>query len=158
MQTKHLTTHVIVYVTASRRDALHLCLAPFAVSSSTSNFISISRIMATSLAPTFEDLDDADPTMCSLPELRPQFFIPRLEEKPQNPIMDTLRLWKNRSRLQVDLVAQSYMLPPELQLLSEDVIKFEQAKRDQLESIWTRAVSRRHGSMVRRPTYARHLS
>ncbi|TFK94615.1 hypothetical protein K466DRAFT_476152 [Polyporus arcularius HHB13444] len=103
--------------------------------------------MATSLAPTFEDIDDADPTMCSLPELRPQFFIPRLEEKPQNPIMDTLRLWKNRSRLQVDLVAQSHMLPPELQLLSEDVIKFEQAKRDQLESIWTRAVSRRHGSM-----------
>ncbi|KAI0702946.1 Spc98 family-domain-containing protein [Cerioporus squamosus] len=91
--------------------------------------------------------DEAGPTICALPELRPQFFIPRLEEKPQNPIMDTLRFWQNRSRPQDNYMEQSRILPPELQLLSEDVLKFEQAKKDHLESIWTRAALRRHGSM-----------
>lgn len=114
--------------------------------------------MATYLAPELANVDDAGPPICALPELRPQFFIPRLEEKPQNPIMDTLRFWQHRSQLQDDFMAQTRVLPQELRLLSEDVLKFEQAKRDQLESIWSQAVSRRHGSMVRRPMYARHTS
>ncbi|RPD78227.1 hypothetical protein L226DRAFT_558242 [Lentinus tigrinus ALCF2SS1-7] len=103
--------------------------------------------MTASPAPAVLDTGDTDPMIHALPELRPHFFIPRLEDKPQNPIMDTLRLWQNRSRPQDVCMERTPTLPPELQLLSEDVLKFEQAKRSELESIWTRAVSRRHGSM-----------
>lgn len=45
----------------------------------------------TSLAP-LPLVDDATLLLDTLPEFRARFIVPRLAEKPQNPIMDTLRL------------------------------------------------------------------
>ena len=78
----------------------------------------------------------------------PQFFIPRLEDKPQNPIMDSIRLMQNHP-----IGAQTYAtpsLPLELRLLSEDIGQFEQDKRQlRLEPLWELPISRKVGHMVR---------
>ena len=81
-----------------------------------------------------------------LSELNPQFFIPRLEDKPQNPIMDTLRIMKH------DHVPSSppavALLPPELQALSEETLKFAQVRRETISSLWELAASRDRGTSV----------
>ena len=114
--------------------------------------------MMPSLLPEIMDVNDAGPTICAMPQLRPHFFVPRLEDKPQNPIMDTLRLWRNRSRPQEwTQEKSSSALPPELRLLSEDVLQLEYARKNQMQTIWTQAVTRRHGTMVRIPMSTMHL-
>ncbi|KAI0829680.1 Spc98 family-domain-containing protein [Trametes gibbosa] len=57
-----------------------------------------------------------------LSDVPARFFIPRLADKPQNPIMDTLRLMRS-SNLQNTTHPTSFGLPPELEVLSEDVAK-----------------------------------
>ncbi len=98
-----------------------------------------------------EPVEDREPTICALPEIPPQFFIPRLEDKPQNPIMDTLCMYKHpygqESKTPVHRLS---LLPAELNLLSESISKFEQEKRAQrLEMLWEQAVSRRSAKLVR---------
>lgn len=92
--------------------------------------------------------DEVGSTICALPNIPLQFFIPRLDERPQNPIMDALRLAQNRPRVHVPSQTKPSVLPLELQVLAGDVVSFEEAKRNHLESVWQRAVSRRHGYMV----------
>ena len=85
----------------------------------------------------------------ALPELPPQFFVPRLEEKPQNPIMDTLRIMKGNMSVQ-SVIEPMHHMPLELHLLSEDLAVFEQEKkRIRLESVWEQAVSRNRRYVVR---------
>ncbi|CDO76725.1 hypothetical protein BN946_scf184796.g19 [Trametes cinnabarina] len=78
-----------------------------------------------------------------LPELSLQFFVPRLTEKPQNPIMDTLRMIRLPVEHKKPMEPVLPRLPDELQLLVEDVARFAQAKYDRLEDIWKLAVSDR---------------
>ena len=100
--------------------------------------------------PDLESVDDMGPAICALPEIPPQFFIPRLEDKPQNPIMDTLQLMYRRADEQKPPSYSPSLLPPELNLLSEEISKFEQEKRVQrLDAIWELAMSQRLGKMVR---------
>ncbi|KAI0356163.1 hypothetical protein OH77DRAFT_1423763 [Trametes cingulata] len=82
----------------------------------------------------------------TLPDLQPRFFIPRLADKPQNPIMDTLRLMRTHEHPR-PVEPISLRVPLELQLLSEDVARFAQEKQAQarLEDVWRMAVSERHG-------------
>ncbi|KAI8993788.1 Spc98 family-domain-containing protein [Trametes punicea] len=99
------------------------------------------------LIPSVHDLDTGDlvhahPPSQTLPELPPQFFIPRLTDKPQNPIMDTLRTTRNSEGFSA-LQHVSMRLPKELELLSEDVAKFAQAKQSRLEDMWRLAASER---------------
>ena len=78
-----------------------------------------------------------------LPVLNPHFFIPRLEDKPQNPIMDTLRIMQNR--LHDHPPPPTFVLPPELHALSEDTLLFAEKRRNALESLWELAASRKSG-------------
>ncbi|KAI0779845.1 Spc98 family-domain-containing protein [Fomes fomentarius] len=98
---------------------------------------------------TLEPVEDMEPTICALPEIPPQFFIPRLEDKPQNPIMDTLGMYNHPYEQQSKPPAHRLsLLPPELNLLSESISKFEQEKRAQhFEMLWEQAVSRRSGKL-----------
>ncbi|KAI0371144.1 hypothetical protein BV20DRAFT_1120885 [Pilatotrama ljubarskyi] len=92
-------------------------------------------------------LEDArDLRRDTLPDLPPQFFIPRLADKPQNPIMDTLRLMRSHEQPRHAETA-TLRIPLELQLLSEDVATFAQEKQahTRLEDVWRLAASERHG-------------
>ncbi|KAI0674988.1 Spc98 family-domain-containing protein [Trametes maxima] len=80
----------------------------------------------------------------SLPELPPQFFIPRLSDKPQNPIMDTLRLIRG-AQPPKPAESMSLRLPLELELLSEDVARFADERQVRLENLWQMAATEKHG-------------
>jgi hypothetical protein len=53
-----------------------------------------SRLDDTVMSLTLPQLYDSDPTEYKneLPHVLPQFFMPRLQDRPQDPIMDTLRI------------------------------------------------------------------
>ncbi|KAH9855199.1 hypothetical protein C2E23DRAFT_814873 [Lenzites betulinus] len=83
-------------------------------------------------------------------DLPARFFIPRLADKPQNPIMDTLRLLRNSERPQ-PTEPPLFGLPPELEVMSQDVAQFVADKQTaRLEDIWRIAVSEkpRHKNQV----------
>ena len=52
------------------------------------------RVNATVMSLTLPQLCDGNPTEYKneLPHVLPQFFMPRLQDRPQDPIMDTLRI------------------------------------------------------------------
>jgi len=85
-------------------------------------------------------LDDnaAHPTMDDLPPILPKFFVPRLIDSPQNPIMDTLRL--SSKNLQAHL-------PPEISIISA-VPDLPRTLR-RTNNPWLEAVTRNSGSRVR---------
>lgn len=87
-------------------------------------------------------------TVVALPELPPRFFIPRLDDKPQNPIMDTLRILQKNSHSTFNSAPPPPTLPPELVLLSGDLLKVAQARQSNLEDIWQSALLHRHGHTV----------
>ncbi|KAI0769320.1 Spc98 family-domain-containing protein [Trametes elegans] len=103
--------------------------------------------MMTFLIPPVKELDATmdehgdPPSHTTLPDLPPQFFIPRLADKPQNPIMDTIKLMRSPEPLQT-IQSISMRLPLELALLSEDVARFASEKQVQpLDNIWELAAS-----------------
>ncbi|KAI1796462.1 Spc98 family-domain-containing protein, partial [Ganoderma leucocontextum] len=89
--------------------------------------------------------EDVGKTVVALPELPPNFFIPRLDDKPQNPIMDTLRILQKKPHSISTSAPPAPSLPPELALLSGDLLKFAQARQSNLEDIWQSAALLRHG-------------
>jgi hypothetical protein len=75
-------------------------------------------------------LDMTAPTLGSLPKIQSKFHVPRLVDKPQNPIMDTLYLNRTK-KFHADSGFMS--LPPELAIVTGDI----QARRDILGlDIW----------------------
>ncbi|EJF65129.1 hypothetical protein DICSQDRAFT_98693 [Dichomitus squalens LYAD-421 SS1] len=109
--------------------------------------------------------EDVRKNAAALPGLPPRFFIPRLDDKPQNPIMDTLRLLRNKSQTEPFPAPQTSKLPPELESLSEDLLRFAQARQSNLEDIWQSAASRKHNKMNQalswdalRPTFSPHAN
>lgn len=75
--------------------------------------------------------------MESLPPISPHFFVPRLCEKPQNPIMDTLKLSSTHS-----FTLSKPALLPELSILVADTCGHLLFPRDTKseDAIWTEAM------------------
>ena len=103
---------------------------------------------ASPISSEIKPFEDTTSALRPLPGLPPQFFIPRLEDKPQNPIMDTLRIMP--TRLHAAAIPLAFRLPPELQALSADTLKFVEARRNALESVWGLAASGNNASTVSR--------
>ena len=106
--------------------------------------------------PTFDQLSDfshefdLQTPLEDLPRLAPRFFVPPLENKPQNPIMESLRL----EALNMNIPARSYepVLPKELAVLSLDtsqIIKdLEGSPATAIEELWMQAATRKLGTKV----------
>ncbi|KAF8971184.1 gamma-tubulin complex, DGRIP91/SPC98 component protein [Flammula alnicola] len=79
-----------------------------------------------------------------LPRIAPCFFVPPLENKPQNPIMESLKLEK--MNMNMPLRYFQSQLPPELAVLTMDTahIKEEQSAT-KIEELWNNAVTRKLG-------------
>ncbi|KAJ6594217.1 Spc98 family-domain-containing protein [Mycena capillaripes] len=82
--------------------------------------------------PSLEDEFDESTSQTALPELKPRFFVPPMLEKPQNPIMETLKL---HSPIAPVPTPQRLVLPTELASLTFDppIPKMDDA-------IWTDAI------------------
>jgi hypothetical protein len=63
-----------------------------------------------------------------LESIFPRFFVAPLQDKPQNPIMDTLRVLSAKHRAYP-------VLPPELRVVTEDVV-------EPISDVWVQARSR----------------
>jgi hypothetical protein len=83
------------------------------------------------------DLRFGDNAMDDLPPILPKFFVPRLEDKPQNPIMDTLRLSSEN--------IQSHM-PRELAIIS--TISDPPRPPRRTNNLWLEAMSHNSGIRV----------
>ncbi len=84
-----------------------------------------------------------------LPHFLPHFSIPTLENKPQNPIMDTLKLERMNAEMPKRYF-QPELLPPELALLTLDTDRSpqEEKSRTRIEELWNNAVNRELGVQV----------
>lgn len=83
----------------------------------------------------------------ALPEIGPRFHVPALADKPHNPIMDTMRLFEERSSM-----PGSAVLPQELRLLTEDICAGLQRGLDINSSLWwTQAIRDDVNTVRRRP-------
>ncbi|KJA27578.1 hypothetical protein HYPSUDRAFT_62653 [Hypholoma sublateritium FD-334 SS-4] len=84
--------------------------------------------------------------LVNLPQFLPHFSIPTLENKPQNPIMDTLKLEKMNAEMPKRHF-QPELLPPELALLTLDTDRLaeEENSRTRIEELWNSAVHRKLG-------------
>ncbi|KAF8149545.1 Spc98 family-domain-containing protein [Crassisporium funariophilum] len=81
--------------------------------------------------------------MNDLPRVIPRFFVPPLENKPQNPIMETLKLEDMNSNLPTRSYKPQY-LPPELAILSLGRPTEEESAYS-VEQLWTNALIRKAG-------------
>lgn len=106
--------------------------------------------------PTFDQLSDFSHGLDfqrpleDLPRLAPHFFVPPLENKPQNPIMDILKL----EALNTNMPARSYepLIPKELAVLSLDASQImkelEGSPTKAIEELWMQAATRKLGTKV----------
>ena len=89
-----------------------------------------------------------DAPLHDLPRLMPRFFVPLLENKPQNPIMDSLKLEEANTNLPTRIQLQR--LPDELLTLS--LANFEargtRASPTSLQELWDSAAQRKLGVRV----------
>ena len=93
------------------------------------------------------------PKANDLPKIVPRFFVPPLQDKPQNPILDALDLEIINSNLPPRLF-QPHLLPQELAALSLNVgqivvVEQEEEPETKVEEIWTNAFIRKRGVRVR---------
>ena len=89
------------------------------------------------------------PKANDLPQILPRFFVPPLEDKPQNPILEALNLESITSNLPPRLF-QPHLLPQELTALSLNVSQVvQQQPETKVEEIWTNALIRSRGDRVR---------
>lgn len=88
------------------------------------------------------------PKANDLPQILPRFFVPPLEDKPQNPILEVLELEKITSKLPPRLF-QPHLLPQELTALSLNIGQVVQQTDLKVEEIWTNALVRNRGERVR---------
>ncbi|PCH43732.1 hypothetical protein WOLCODRAFT_144654 [Wolfiporia cocos MD-104 SS10] len=92
------------------------------------------------------DLECSDislPCTESLPDILPGFFIPRLTDKPQDPMMDTLNLLSDFEPRK-NLLPQ---LPPELEALGDDIPEHNEAQCTVHNDVWTHI--REHKSTIK---------
>lgn len=89
------------------------------------------------------------PKASDLPQIVPHFFVPPLEDKPQNPILEALNLENINSNLPPRRF-KPHLLPQELAALSLNVSEVnEQEPETKIEEIWKNALIRRRGVRVR---------
>jgi hypothetical protein len=89
------------------------------------------------------------PKANDLPQILPRFFVPLLEDKPQNPILEALNLESITSNLPPRLF-QPHLLPQELTALSLNISQaVQQQPETKVEEIWTNALIRNRGDRVR---------
>jgi hypothetical protein len=106
--------------------------------------------------PTFDQLSylnhelDFQRPLEELPRLAPHFFVPPLENKPQNPIMDILKL----EALNTNMPARNYerLIPEELAVLSLDTSQImkelEGSPTRVIQELWMQAATRKLGTKV----------
>ena len=87
------------------------------------------------------------PKANDLPQVLPRFFVPPLEDKPQNPILEVLELESITSNLSPRLF-QPHLLPQELTALSLNATQVVQQTESKVEEIWTNALVRNRGERV----------
>ena len=87
------------------------------------------------------------PKANDLPQVLPRFFVPPLEDKPQNPILEVLELESITSNLSPRLF-QPHLLPQELTTLSLNATQVVQQTESKVEEIWTNALVRNRGERV----------
>ncbi len=98
---------------------------------------------------TLPQLCDGNPTEYKdeLPHVLPQFFMPRLQDKPQDPIMDTLRIKRESN-------GREPRLRPE-PVKSTVEVKLQESNLDSLEEgsdlFWERTAKERVRVQVRCP-------
>lgn len=98
--------------------------------------------------PGLPDLDGLPAPLHGLPELHPGFFIPRLTDKPQNPIMDTITLIQ---RTQESAYAP-HPLPVEVEALAEDMWAVAQARQRVESDLWQQVAQEKTSDRVIKPT------
>ncbi|GBE81235.1 hypothetical protein SCP_0309620 [Sparassis crispa] len=81
-----------------------------------------------SLFSAFSAVESGHLTIESLPDLPPHFFVPKLLDKPQNPIMDTLKLRESLHKSPPAL----HTIPKELEVLTLDTLNAQVELPDQL--------------------------
>jgi hypothetical protein len=96
---------------------------------------------------SFQEFDDELAPMPGLPEILPQFFVPPLEDKPQNPIMDTLKLARINQSLP-KRPKNTPRVPHELAILVADASESDN-HLDDLDKLWRSALTRTLGMRVR---------
>ena len=96
--------------------------------------------------PGLPSLDEAPVSMqdSELPELHPGFFIPRLTDKPQNPIMDTISLVQ-RAR---DSAYTPHSLPVEVEALAEDMWAVAKARQRIESDLWQQVAQEKTSDRV----------
>ena len=80
--------------------------------------------------------EDVVKIVAALPELPPSFFIPRLDDRPQNPIMDTLRLWSRPSHGEPFNLLVPQVIADHFETEGERLVD----KRENVD-VWTRAAT-----------------
>lgn len=82
----------------------------------------------------------------ALPPVFPGFFIPRLPDKPQNPILDTLKREHDD-----DAAIKTQNLPPEVVIMAADVsaLRLESEHLSNDDSLWAKALTQVAGTTVR---------
>ena len=88
------------------------------------------------------------PKANDLPQILPRFFVPPLEDRPQNPILEVLDLESITSNLTPRLF-QPHLLPQELTALSLNFSQVAQQHEPKVEEFWTNALVRNRGDRVR---------
>ena len=89
------------------------------------------------------------PKANDLPQILPRFFVPPLEDKPQDPILEVLELESITSNLPPRFF-EPRLLPLALTPLSLNVAQVvQQQPETKVEDIWTNALVRNRGDRVR---------
>lgn len=74
-----------------------------------------------------------------LPPIFPRFFIPSLQDKPQNPIIDNIKLSERNRETISDHPRMRQSLPPELHIITDDLVRLRLENEHGLpegDSIW----------------------
>ncbi|KAF9448213.1 gamma-tubulin complex, DGRIP91/SPC98 component protein [Macrolepiota fuliginosa MF-IS2] len=58
-----------------------------------------------------------------LPAVFPRFFVPSLQDKPQNPIIDSIKLSERNREPVNDCSKERHSLPPELHIITDDLVR-----------------------------------
>ena len=84
----------------------------------------------------FDEVNAVDVGLELLPDVWPRFSIPSLSDKPQNPIMDTLRLWSRPSHGEPFNLLVPQVIADHFETEGERSVD----KRENVD-IWTRAAT-----------------
>jgi hypothetical protein len=97
-----------------------------------------------------------EPGFRELPPLLSRFVVPSLQDKPQNPIVEHVRLTEKNREPVKEFTNIRPSLPPELHIITDDLVRFrlENENQQQGHSIWDKLDV--HGN--NRKVYALHSS